>query len=64
MPRRPNKLTAFGLIDTFVGLLLVALAAATFGQAFQTLDRLSIRQESRAQTLLEVADGSVLDAAL
>ncbi len=62
-PRR-NSLRGFGLVDTFVGLLIVTVAAVAFSQAFQTVDRVAQRQETRVQALLEVADGSVLESSL
>lgn len=62
-PRQSN-LQGFGLVDTFVGLLIVTVAAVAFSQAFQTVDRVAQIQETRAQALLEVADGSVLESSL
>lgn len=61
---RRNSLRGFGLVDTFVGLLIVTLAAVAFSQAFGTVDRVVQIQQTRAQALLEVADGSVLENGL
>lgn len=64
MSRRRNSLKGFGLIDTFVGLLIVAVAAAVFGGVFRSIDRVAELQGERIPQLLEEADGKILESSL
>jgi hypothetical protein len=53
---RPNRLSAFGLVDAVVGILILALAAMAFSQALGSLRTVFDRQTGRVLSLMEAKD--------
>ena len=55
---RPNKLRAFGLVDTLVALLVLVATVAVLVTGFSTLLTLGQRQDAKIDALVKAADAS------